>query len=48
LTEYYIVIEEETLKEILSRWEDNGSVKNTYGKMTVNDIESILRKKFVR
>ncbi len=48
LPEYDIVIEEDTLKEILPRWEDNGSVKNTYGKMTVNDIESILRKKFVR
>ena len=47
LPENNISISEETLKEILPRWQDNNSVKNTYGKMNVNDIEKILRKKFL-
>ena len=46
LPENDIVIDEETLNNILPRWKDNGSVKNTYGKMSVDDIEKILRKKF--
>ena len=47
LPENNISISEETLKEILPRWQDNNSVKNTYGKMNINDIEKILRKKFL-
>lgn len=47
LPENNISISEETLKEILPRWQDNNSVKNTYGKVSVNDIEKILRKKFL-
>ena len=41
-------ISEETLAEILPRWDNNNSVKNTYGNMTVNDVEKILRKHFVK
>ena len=41
-------MDEETLEEILPRWENNGSVKNTLGKMTVEDVERILRKKFIK
>ncbi|MBQ1534537.1 MAG: iron-containing alcohol dehydrogenase, partial [Erysipelotrichaceae bacterium] len=48
LPENDIVIDEETLAKILPRWKDNGSVKNTLGKMTAEDIEKILRKKFVK
>ena len=48
IPDYQISIDEETLKQILPRWEDNGSVKNTFGHMSVDDIEKILRKKFVR
>lgn len=48
LPAYDIKIDEETLSEILPRWADNNSVKNTYGQMNVSDIEAILRKKFVR
>ena len=47
LPENNISINEETLKEILPRWQDNNSVKNTYGKVSVNDIERVLRKKFL-
>ena len=43
-----IVISEETLNEILPRWENNGSVKNTYGTMVQKDVEEILRKHFVK
>lgn len=46
IPDYNIVLDEETLKKILPRWNDNGSVKNTCGKMNVSDIERILRKKF--
>ena len=45
---YEFVFTEEMLMSVLPRWNDNGSVKNTYGKMTVNDIEMILRKKFIK
>ena len=48
LPENDIVMDEETLVRILPRWKDNGSVNNTLGKMTVEDIEKILRKKFVK
>ena len=48
LPHYEISIDEETLKKILPRWENNNSVKNTYGHMSVDDIEKILRHKFVR
>ena len=48
LPETDIVMDEETLEEILPRWENNGSVKNTLGKMTVEDVERILRKKFIK
>lgn len=47
IPDYGISLDEETLQSILPRWQDNGSVKNTYGKMTVDDIEKILRKKFM-
>ena len=47
IPDYQITISEETLKEILPRWDNNNSVKNTYGSMNVMDIEKILRKKFV-
>ena len=46
--QYDIAIDENTLKEILPRWNDNSSVKNTYGQMMLSDIETILRKKFCR
>ena len=48
LPENDIVMDEKTLEEILPRWKDNGSVKNTLGKMTVEDVERILRKKFIQ
>ena len=48
LPEISDTISEETLTEILPRWKDNNSVKNTYGHMTVEDVERILRKHFVR
>lgn len=47
LPEYNISLSEETLKEILPRWQDNNSIKNTYGNMTVDDVEKVLRKKFL-
>ncbi len=34
------------IEEILPRWENNGSVKNTYGTMTTGDIREILIKNF--
>ena len=46
IPEYDISLDEATLEEILPRWSDNGSVKNTYGQMTCADVEKILRKKF--
>lgn len=48
IPDYDISLDEQTLEEILPRWKDNGSVKNTYGEMTCDDIEKILRKKFCR
>lgn len=48
LPENDIVIDEKTLEKILPRWENNGSVKNTLGNMTVEDVERILRKKFAQ
>ena len=48
IPQYDIAIDENTLKEILPRWNDNSSVKNTYGQMMLSDIETILRKKFCR
>ena len=48
LPENDIVMDEETLEEILPRWKENGSVKNTLGHMTVEDVEKILRKKFMQ
>ena len=47
IPQYDIRISEETLSSIISRWDNNNSVKNTYGKMDVKDIERILRKRFV-
>ncbi|MBR2577380.1 MAG: iron-containing alcohol dehydrogenase [Erysipelotrichaceae bacterium] len=43
-----ISISEETLSEILPRWDGNNSVRNTYGSMTVEDVGKILRKHFVK
>ena len=48
LPEKDIVMDEKTLEQILPRWKDNGSVKNTLGCMTLEDVEEILRKKFVQ
>lgn len=48
IPDYDIRIGEDTLEKILPRWEDNGSVKNTYGKMGVADIERILRERFMQ
>ena len=48
LSENDIIMDEETLEQILPRWENNGSVKNTLGHMTLEDVEEILRKKFVQ
>ncbi|MBR3228425.1 MAG: iron-containing alcohol dehydrogenase [Erysipelotrichaceae bacterium] len=48
LPEYDIRISEDTLSSIISRWDNNNSVKNTYGKMDVKDIERILRNRFVK
>ncbi len=46
LPKYDISLNDETLQKILPRWEDNGSVKNTRGHMTVQDVEEILRRRF--
>ena len=43
---FNIALSEQTIKEILPRYENNNSVKNTYGQMNVSDIERILKKKF--
>jgi alcohol dehydrogenase class IV len=47
MPENTIKLSELQLQEILPRWQDNRSVKNTYGSMTVSDVEAILRKHFV-
>ena len=44
---FNIKFSEEELKNILPRWDNNNSVKKTYGNMTVKDIEEILTKKFM-
>ena len=43
---FNIALSEQAIKEILPRYENNNSVKNTYGQMNVSDIERILKKKF--
>ena len=44
LPETEIHLSEEEIISLLPRYTDNGSVKNTYGQMTVNDIEAVLRR----
>ena len=44
LPETAIHLSEEEIKAMLPRYTDNGSVKNTYGTMTVDDIERILKR----
>ena len=44
LPETKIHLTEEEIKALLPRYTNNGSVKNTYGTMTVDDIEEILKR----
>ena len=44
LPETDIHLDEEEIQAMLPRYTDNGSVKNTYGTMTVDDIETILKR----
>lgn len=45
---YKIFMTDDEIDFILPRWKDNNSVKNTIGNVSVSDIESILRNKFLR
>ncbi len=44
LPETAIHLDEEEIQALLPRYTNNGSVRNTYGTMTVNDIEAILKR----
>lgn len=46
LPEYEIHLSEETLQDILPRWQNNGTVKNTRGDITSEEIGKMLRRKF--
>ncbi|MBQ5444055.1 MAG: hypothetical protein IIU29_02605, partial [Erysipelotrichaceae bacterium] len=42
--DFGIRMSEEEIISILPRYENNSSVKNTYGEMKITDIEKVLRK----
>ena len=42
LPDFGIKLSEEEIKAILPRYENNGSVRNTYGTMNIDDIEIVL------
>ncbi len=44
LPDFGIRMSEEEILSILPRYENNNSVKNTYGQMSIDDIEKVLRK----
>ena len=44
LPDFGIHMAEEEIRSILPRYENNNSVKNTYGQMNIDDIENVLRK----
>lgn len=44
LPEMNFHLSEEEIAGMLPRYTDNGSVRNTYGRMTIDDIEAILRR----
>ena len=44
LPAYEFHLSEEEIQKILPRYENNNSVKNTYGSMNITDIEKVLRK----
>ena len=48
IPDFDIVLSEEQLKEVLPRYLNNNSVINTIGDVTINDIEKIIIKHFVR
>ncbi len=44
LPDFDIHMTEEEIRSILPRYENNNSVKNTYGQMNIDDIENVLRR----
>ncbi len=46
LPDYGIMIDPETMRRILPRWQNNGTVKNTRGDISLSEIERILSRKF--
>ena len=48
LPEMNISMTEAEIEKALPRWENNNSVKNTAGNMTVKDVEKVLREKFLK
>ncbi len=44
LPDFGIHMDEEEIEAILPRYQNNNSVKNTYGQMNIDDIEKVLRK----
>ena len=42
LPDYDLHLSEEEIRNLLPRYENNGSVKNTYGNMNIKDIEEVL------
>ena len=44
LPDFDIHMTEEEIQSILPRYENNNSVKNTYGQMNIDDIKNVLRK----
>lgn len=45
---YEIILDEEEIRKLHSRWIDNASIKKIRGEMTADMVDGILRKKYVK